>query len=282
MSDILAVDIGDTWQSTLDKTVNIGVKVIIFAVILLVGWLISRALYRLADRLLDRVGFNRLADRSGLRRWTGDYRPSDLLAKIIYYGLLLLTLQLAFAVFGPNPISNLLNGIVAWLPRLLVAVVIVVVAAAIAGAVFDIIHNALGTLSYGRMLARVAQIAIIALGLIAALNQIGVATAVTMPVLITVLATIGGIAVVGIGGGLIKPMTARWERMLNRAEAESGKAAKHMRDNAGRREGGTFGQPSYQARTAGQTAAQDVQRASEQAGQQARSQQGGTPRMPDN
>ncbi|HET6212110.1 MAG TPA: hypothetical protein VFE14_04455, partial [Micromonosporaceae bacterium] len=155
MSDILAVDIGDTVNNTVDNAVSIGVKLIVFAVILLVGWLISKALYRLADRLLDRVGFNRLADRSGLRRWTGQYRPSDLLAKIIYYGLLLFTLQLAFSVFGTNPVSSLLNSIVAWLPKLLIACVIVVVAAAIAGAVYDVIHNALGALSYGRMLARI-------------------------------------------------------------------------------------------------------------------------------
>jgi Mechanosensitive ion channel, conserved TM helix len=271
MSDILAVDIGDTVSNTVERSVNIGLKLLIFALILLVGWLISRALYRLADRLLDRVGFNRVAERSGLRRWTGQYRPSDLVAKIVYYGLLLLTLQLAFGVFGPNPISDMINAVVAWLPMLIVACVIIVVAAAIASAVFDVIDNALSGLSYGRTLARSVQVLIIALGVIAALNQIGVATSVTLPVLITVLATLGGIAIVGIGGGLVRPMTQRWERALNRVEAESTRAAAQVRDNAQRRAtAATFGQPAYQARP-GQAAAADVQRAAEQAGQQARS-----------
>lgn len=263
------MDIDETVQNVVDGAANAGIKLLAFLAIVLIGWLISRALYRLTDRVLDRVGFNRMADRSGLRRFTGNYRPSDLFAKIVYYGLLLLTLQLGFAVFGPNPVSDLINGIVAWLPRLLVACVIVVVAAAIGNAVFDLIHNALQPLSYGRLLARIAQIAIVALGVIAALNQVGVATAVTMPVLITVLATLGGIAVVGIGGGLVRPMTARWERILDKAEAEGNRAATHLRTQSARRGGEAFGQPSYQSR-AGRTAAQDVQRAAAEAGQQAR------------
>ena len=94
---------------------------------------------------------------------------------------LLFVLQLAFGIFGPNPVSDLIHTIIAWLPRLLVAAVIMVVAIAIANAVFDVVNNALSQFSYGRMLARAAQVVIIALGAIAALNQIGVATTVTMP-----------------------------------------------------------------------------------------------------
>jgi hypothetical protein len=61
---------------------------------------------------------------------------------------------------------------------------------------------------------------VLALGVIAALNQIGVATTVTAPVLIAVLATVGGVIVVGVGGGMVRPMQQRWERWLNRAEEE--------------------------------------------------------------
>jgi hypothetical protein len=77
------------------------------------------------------------------------------------------------------------------------------------------------------VLANIASIFIIALGVIAALSQIGVAVAVTLPVLITVLATVGGILVVGVGGGLIRPMQQRWERWLARAEEEAPQARAH-------------------------------------------------------
>ncbi len=80
--------------------------------------------------------------------------------------------------------------------------------------------GAMSGLSYGRALATAAQAVIIGLGVIAALNQIGVATTVTTPVLIAVLATIGAILAIGVGGGLMRPMQQRWDRWLNRAEEE--------------------------------------------------------------
>ena len=60
------------------------------------------------------------------------------------FAFLLFVLQLAFGIFGPNPVSDLIAGVIAWLPRLFVAVVIVVVAAAIAGWVKDLIAAGLG------------------------------------------------------------------------------------------------------------------------------------------
>jgi hypothetical protein len=130
-------------------------------------------------------------------------------------------LQLAFGIFGPNPISAMLFGVIAFLPRLVVAIIIVVVAAAIANAVRDLVTGALGGLSYGRVLANLAAIFIIALGVIAALNQVGIATTVTQPVLIAVLATVAGILIIGVGGGLVRPMQNRWEGWLNRMSEES-------------------------------------------------------------
>jgi hypothetical protein len=214
-------------------------KAVAFVAILVVGWLIAKAVLKIVNKVLERVGFDRAVERGGIRRALSRsrYDASDIVAKLAYYGLLLVTLQLAFGIWGPNPISDLIAGVVAWLPRAFVAIVIVVVAAAIANAVKDIIGGALGGLSYGRLLATTASVFILGLGVIAALNQIGVATAVTTPVLIAVLATVGGILVVGVGGGLIRPMQSRWESWLTRAEQESQTIAAHTRAyRAGRRD----------------------------------------------
>ena len=141
----------------------------------------------------------------------------------MYYTLLLFVLQLAFGVFGPNPISDLIASVIAFLPKLIVAIIIIVVAAAIAAAVKTLIEGSLGGLSYGKMLANIASIFILFFGVVAALEQVDVATAVTTPVLVAVLATIAGILIVGAGGGLIKPMQARWENYLSTAESEAPK-----------------------------------------------------------
>ncbi|MEU4512468.1 hypothetical protein AB0G05_23500 [Nonomuraea wenchangensis] len=215
----------DAWRSI----ATFVPRLVAFLVILIIGYLIAKALEKVVDKILERVGFDRAVERSGVRRWLerSKYDASSLLGRIVFYAIVLVTLQIAFSVFGPNPISALLTGVVAWLPRALVAIVIIVVAGAIAKAVRDILNGALGGLSYGGWIATAAAVFIWALGIIAALNQIGVATTVTTPVLITVLGTIGAILAIGIGGGLIRPMQQRWERWLSRMESEAPQARAH-------------------------------------------------------
>ncbi|HET8662324.1 MAG TPA: hypothetical protein VFM55_25505 [Micromonosporaceae bacterium] len=226
MTDSLAavrVDIDgpltDMWRTVL----LVAPKLLAFLAILLVGWLVATGLRKVVDQVLERVGFDRAVERGGIGRalQRTKYDASDILAKLVFYAVLLLTLQLAFGVWGPNPISDLIEGVVAWLPKAAVAIIIIVVAAAIASAVRDLVTAALGGLSYGRLLANLAAWFIIGLGAIAALNQVGIATTVTTPVLIAVLASIAGILIVGVGGGLVRPMQQRWDRWLGRLEVES-------------------------------------------------------------
>lgn len=226
MGETLAVrqvDIGDAVADMWRSVLLFIPRAIAFIAILVVGWLIARAVLKIVDAALERVGFDRAVERGGVKRALErtKYDASDILAKLAYYAVLLFTLQFAFGVWGPNAISDLIRGVVAWLPRAFVAIVIVVVAAAIANAVRDLVTGALGGLSYGKILGNVVAVFVLALGVIAALNQVGIATTVTTPVLIAVLATVAGILIVGVGGGLVKPMQSRWDGWLNRAAEES-------------------------------------------------------------
>jgi hypothetical protein len=232
MTHDLALNVGSSITSALSTVANFVPKLVLFVVIMVVGWIVARVLRGVLARVLARVGYDRVAERGGLRRWLGDNTASGLTARLVYYAILLFALQLGFGVFGPNPVSTMINGVVNFLPKAFVAIVIVVIAAAIGGAVRDVIVSALGRLSYGRLMGRVAQVAIVALGVIAALNQIGVATTVTMPVLIAVLATVAGVIVVGVGGGLVMPMRDRWERALHRAEGEADSLRDSMRSRS--------------------------------------------------
>lgn len=226
MSETLAVrqvDIGDALADMWRSVLLFVPRAIAFIAILVIGWIVARFVLKIVDAVLERVGFDRAIERGGIKRALErtKYDASDILAKLAYYAVLLFTLQFAFGVWGPNAISNLIQGVVSWLPRAFIAIVIVVVASAIANAVRDLVTGALGGLSYGRVLANVAAIFVIALGVIAALNQVGIATTVTTPVLIAVLATIAGILIIGVGGGLVRPMQQRWEGWLQRAAVES-------------------------------------------------------------
>jgi hypothetical protein len=220
---LASVDISQSFQNLLDTVIHAIPKILVFLVILVIGWIIARVLARVADMILRRVHFDHFVERGvvgqALTRSQAD--ATTLIATIVYYAILLIALQMAFGVFGPNPVSSMLNGIVAWLPRAIVAIIIIVIASAIAKVVKELITGAIGGLSYGKLLASVASIIIITLGAIAALNQAGIAAGVTQPVLWTVLLTAGAIAAIGVGGGLVRPMQDRWERMLSAAERET-------------------------------------------------------------
>ncbi|MRH86667.1 hypothetical protein GFY24_04140 [Nocardia sp. SYP-A9097] len=218
----LAIDIQQGLSDAWSSVATFVPKFAGFLAILIVGWLVAKIVARLVTRILHQVGFDRLVERGGIKDMLArsSYDAVGIIAKLAYYAILLITLQLGFGVFGPNPISTMLDGIVSWLPRLAVAIVIICVAGAIARVVMDMIANMLSGLSYGRMMGRIAAVFIWGVGIIAALNQIGVATSVTMPILITVLAVIGGVLVVGVGGGLIRPMQQRWEGWLETIEGE--------------------------------------------------------------
>jgi hypothetical protein len=212
--------LGDAWAAV----AAFLPKLLGFLVILLVGYFIAKALERVVDALLERVGFDRWVERGGVKRALEGTRfdASSMLAKVVFYVVLLFVLELAFAIFGPNPISELITGVIAYLPNVFVAIVIIVVGAAIAAAVKEIVEASLGGLSYGRVLALVASAAILVLAFFAALDQLQIAPAIVRGLYYAALAIVVGSAVVAIGGGGIDTMRRYWERAAARAEQESG------------------------------------------------------------
>lgn len=213
------------FQNALTAVVTFVPLALLFLLILIVGLIVAKLISKGLEKLLEKVGFDRLVERGGIKKALAGSKldASDIVAKIVYYALVLFVLQFAFGVFGPNPISDLLGSIIAFLPKIVVAIIIMVIAAAIAAGAKGLIQSTLSGLSYGKVLGNIVAVFILFLGVTAALNQIEVATTVTTPILIAVLAIIAGVIIVGAGGGLIKPMQQRWEAMLSKAEEEAPK-----------------------------------------------------------
>ncbi len=176
--------LGDAWTAT----ASFLPKFVGFLAILLTGYFVAKAIEKAVDRVLERVGFDKLVERGGVKRALArsKYDASSILAKLGFYLLMLFVLQLAFGIFGANPVSDLIAGLIAYLPNIFVAILILVVASAIAAGVKEIVESSLGGLSYGRALATGASAAIVT-----------------------------------IGGGGIQTMSQYWQRAAQRAEQES-------------------------------------------------------------
>jgi hypothetical protein len=193
-------------------------------------------------------------ERGGLRQALARsrYDPSDVIAKLAFWLIFLVSLQLAFGVFGPNPVSDLLRGLIAYLPNVLVAIVIVVVAAAIAKAVSDLGSSLLSGVSGGQLIAKGAGIAVLVFGAFAALDQLQVAPRIVTGLWYAILAIVVGSAVVAIGGGGIKTMQRYWERAMTKAE-ERGPELKQQAQQSTSDEGNgaaVYAEPATQEFTA--------------------------------
>jgi hypothetical protein len=223
MTFIAQVDFAEGWEGAWARVAAFLPKFVAFLAILIIGWLVAKGIEKVLDRILERVGFDRLVERGGLRRALEGTRfdASTILARIAFYAAFLFVLQLAFGLFGPNPVSDLIEGLIAFLPRVFVAIVIVVITAFVATGVREIVQASLSGLEYGRIPGTAAMVLIWVVGLAAALNQVQVAPEVVNGLLYAMLALVVGVGIVAVGGGGIMPMRERWERALGRMEREA-------------------------------------------------------------
>jgi hypothetical protein len=235
VANVLAIEYRQGIEDAWGNIAQFVPRLVAFLVILFVGWLVAKLIAKAANVALERMGFDRAVERGGIKRAMEEsqYDPSDILAKVIFYALFLIVLVAAFGVFGTNPVSDLLSGVIAYLPNVIVAILIIVITAAIASAAKTLIESTLGGLDYGRVVANIAAGFIVAFGIFAALNQLRIAPEIVTGLYYAVLALIVGSGIIAIGGGGIAPMRRQWERALAKAEEEAPKLRAAQRNRRG-------------------------------------------------
>ena len=109
---LAAIDFEGGLEEAWDSMITFLPKLLGFLLILGIGYFVAKAVEKLVDKILERVGFDRLVERGGLRTALAKSRldASSLLARIVFYVAFLFVLQLAFGVFGPNPITICSKG----------------------------------------------------------------------------------------------------------------------------------------------------------------------------
>ncbi len=230
----LAVDYQGGIENAWSNVATFVPKLAAALVIVLVGYLVAKLISRILDRVLERVGFDRVVERGGVRQVLARsrYDASDLLARLVFWTIMLLVLQLAFGVFGANPVSELLRGLIAYLPNIFVAILILVIAAAIARAVTELLSSLLGAMQGGQLLARGAGIAILVFAVFAALDQLQIAPRIVTGLWYGLLAAVVGSVIVAVGGGGIRTMQRYWDQTANRAEQRAPQLRQQVQQSA--------------------------------------------------
>src|SRR5687768_5857731 len=210
-------------------------KIIGFLAILVIGWMIAGALSGIVVRMLRAVRFNDLAERSGfsgfVRNMGVHSDASGVLATTVNWFLRLIVLVVAFDALGLPAVSEVLQQFLLWIPNLVVALVILIIAGIAAGALSKLVRGATAQAGFTNpdLLATVAKIAVWAFGVVVAVNQIGIATTLINTLLIGVVGAVAlatGLAF-GLGG---REKAAEWLARASEAGSEAApKAAEAAR-----------------------------------------------------
>lgn len=156
-------------------------RIIGFLLILIIGWFISGLLARAVAGLLRMIRFNELAQRAGISDFVqnmGIQRDAaGVMADLVMWFVRVITMIVAFDALGLPAVSQVLQQFLLWLPNLVVAIVILVIAGLAANAVARLIRGATAEAGFTNpdMLSHIARVAVWAFGIIIAVNQIGIA-----------------------------------------------------------------------------------------------------------
>jgi len=156
-------------------------RIIGFLLILVIGWFIAGILARAVAGLLRIIRFNDLAERAGITNFVqqmGIQRDAAaVLADIVMWFVRVITLIVAFDALGLPAVSQVLQQFLLWIPNLVVALVILVIAGLAATTVARLVRGATAEAGFTNpdMLSNIARIAVWSFGIIIAVNQIGIA-----------------------------------------------------------------------------------------------------------
>jgi hypothetical protein len=194
-------------------------KLVGFLVVLIIGLIIAKIIRKVVARVLGAAKVDQIVDRSGFGRTlksSGVGSASSLITKVVYFGLVLLVLQMAIGALGKTPISAALQSMMAFIPKLIVAIAILFVTGIVADKVGDIVRNVSGKQKWGAGVTKLAVAAIWMIGGFAALDQIQVAKDVVDTLFRTFVASLGAIMVIKFGiGGVWAARDRFWPRVYD-------------------------------------------------------------------
>jgi len=219
-----------SFQSALALLFDFVPRLIGFLVIILIGWIVGTAVSKAVTFLLKKVGFDRLAQRIGLHRVGQQAGVSldvaDILGKVVYWFVFLIFLVPAVNALDIPAVSNILTQIIAYIPNVFVAILILFLGMFAATIAADVVRGAAGRAGLGNsnLIANIVRYAIIGFVVLVALEQLGIA-----PALLNILftAVVGAAALAAaLAFGLGGQDTAR--KYLNRTESAATQAASQV------------------------------------------------------
>ena len=169
----------NAWQGFLNFVPGLIGAIIVF----IIGWFIAIGIGRLVAEVLSRLKFNQLFERTGwreaLEKAELKVNPSEFIGAIFKWILVIVFLMITVEILGLPQFAILLNKLLIWLPNLIVAIAILVVAVILADILDKVVRASVQKIGvqYVNTLGVILRWAIYIFAGLAVLVQLGVALA---------------------------------------------------------------------------------------------------------
>lgn len=192
------------WQGIIGFLPNLIASIVLF----LIGWLISCALGKLTAEILLRLGFDKLFERTGwkdvMEKAELKVGPSEFTGAIVKWISVIIVLLISVEALGFSQFASLLNQFILWLPNLVVAIAIFLVAIILADILDKLVVISVKKvgIKYAEFLGEATKWTVYIFSLLIILLQLGVAETVINAFIIGFIAMISlafGLAF-GLGG----------------------------------------------------------------------------------
>lgn len=176
--------IGTSIQMSFSQALGVTIawlpRLIAFFLILLLGWIISSMLARAVATVLRKVKFNEMMARVGaadfLARMRSGTDAAALVGGAVKWAVRFVVLLIAFDALGLPAVSDVLRQFMIWLPNLVVAIAVLILAGIGARALGDIVRGTTSEAGFRNpdTLANVAKTAVWIFAVVIAVNQVGI------------------------------------------------------------------------------------------------------------
>jgi small-conductance mechanosensitive channel len=196
VSSILgAVDIGASLQQALDSLFTFVPRLIGFLVILLIGFIIAKVVKKAVQALIAKVGLDEKTHEGSVGEYVDkvnpNFKPSALIGSIAFWFIFLGVISLAVSQLGIPAVESFVAAIFAYLPNVVAALIIFVVAGAVAAAVGGLVVRTMGDTPTGKIVGTVVPVLVMGIAIFMILTQLKIAPAIVQITYIALLGSVG-------------------------------------------------------------------------------------------
>jgi small-conductance mechanosensitive channel len=169
----------DSFQQAFNQVVQLAPKVLAMIVVLVLGYLIARIVARAIIVLSEKIGLQKAADRSGLAdsmQHMGIKRNVPaIVGMIVFWLLMCVFIMAAVNILGLQDVSAAMASVVGYIPKLLVATLVVVIGLLVASFLRGVVATSADRvgLSYAEHLANGFYYVLVLVTFHAALTHLG-------------------------------------------------------------------------------------------------------------